>query len=242
VTQPATRDASCSSDARASREPLASVATPGIPMSVEIRQIDPFTHRDAVFRVYCDSLGLDPCSAASLDWRDTVLPRHATRADFDFRAAVDRDGGIVGFVYGYTGAYGQWWTDRVAAEMSEEARSVWLDPPHFEVVQLHVLPSMQRTGIGTRLLDTLLDHQPNDRALLSMDLQSTTAAGTRSWKHVTRGCVISNNAPPMRYRSPTQTSSSGMPSTVKFSPTLPGVRSSRPRKRTNARRRTSRKH
>ncbi len=137
-------------------------------MAVEIEPIDPFAHSDAVFRVYCDSLDVDPFSVAAREWRDTILPRHATRADFDFRAAVDGDE-IVGFVYGYTGAYGQRWTDRVAADMDPASRAVWLDPPHFEVVQLHVLPSAQRAGIGARLLDILLEHQPNDRALLSMD-------------------------------------------------------------------------
>jgi GNAT superfamily N-acetyltransferase len=145
------------------------------PVTVEIRHVDPFVHRDAVFRVYCDSLGVDRFSDAAREWRDTILPRHATRADSDLHAAVDTDDGIVGFVYGYTGAYGQWWTDRVAADMSGEARRIWLDLPHFEVVQLHVLPSAQRTGIGAQLLDTLLQHQPNERALLSMDPQSATA-------------------------------------------------------------------
>jgi ribosomal protein S18 acetylase RimI-like enzyme len=144
-------------------------------VSAEIRQIEPFAHRDAVFRVYCESLELGSSWEVAQEWRDTILPRHATRADFDFRAAVDDDDEIVGFVYGYTGGYGQWWTDRVAADMSAETKSVWLDPPHFEVVQLHVLPSAQRTGIGARLLDALLEAQPHDRALLSMDPQSEIA-------------------------------------------------------------------
>jgi ribosomal protein S18 acetylase RimI-like enzyme len=60
--------------------------------------------------------------------------------------------------------------------MSPEARREWLDPPHFEVVQLHVAPAAQRAGIGARLLDALLADQPHDRALLSMDPESPTAA------------------------------------------------------------------
>ena len=141
---------------------------------VEIRPLDPLAHRDALFHVYCESLGVSPSSAAAREWRDVILPRHTTRADFALRAAVD-DGRIVGFGDGYTGGYGQWWTDRVAAEMRPEIKSAWLDPPHFEVVQLHVLPSAQRGGIGARPLDALLEAQPNDRALLSMDPRSPSA-------------------------------------------------------------------
>jgi ribosomal protein S18 acetylase RimI-like enzyme len=83
-----------------------------------------------------------------------------------FLAARD-DGDVVGFTYGYAGTYGQWWTDRVAQVLDEEQRAAWLDPPHFEVVELHVRPDSQRRGIGTRLLRELLARQPHNRALLT---------------------------------------------------------------------------
>jgi GNAT superfamily N-acetyltransferase len=146
---------------------------PGCPVSGEIEQIDPFTHRTR--------------SSASIAPRSVSIasrPLHASGATRSFPGTRRERTSISGrpsmatrssaSATANTGAYGQWWTDRVAAEMSAEARKVWLDPPHFEVVQLHVLPSAQRTGIGARLLDTLLE-QPNDRALLSMDTQSATA-------------------------------------------------------------------
>src|SRR5581483_7304192 len=93
---------------------------------------------------------------------------HATRDDFVFLGATEQDG-LVGFAYGYRGDYGQWWTDRVGAAMDAVTRREWLDPPHFEVVELHVRPESQRRGIGTRLLETLLASQPHDRALLTAD-------------------------------------------------------------------------
>jgi ribosomal protein S18 acetylase RimI-like enzyme len=143
-------------------------------MAVAIRAIDPLPHREALHAVYCAALGKDPDAARN--WVDDILPRHARQADFAFRAAVDDDGEIIGFAYGYTGAYGQWWTDRVAVDMSDEARREWLDPPHFEVCELMVRPRAQRRGLGTRLLDAVLAAQPNDRALLSADPTSPTAA------------------------------------------------------------------
>ena len=110
--------------------------------------------------------------ALSEEWARVRLPRHAERRDFVFLVA--REGGeVAGFGYGYTGEYGQWWTESVARSLSDEQRAIWLDPPHFEIVELHVRPSRQRAGIGSILLAQLLSRQPHDRALLS------TQAGSR---------------------------------------------------------------
>jgi ribosomal protein S18 acetylase RimI-like enzyme len=86
-------------------------------------------------------------------------------------------GVLVGFGYGYTGAYGQWWTDSVAKALTPAQRLQWLDPPHFEIVELHVRPAYQRSGIGSRLLAQLLTRQPHDRALLSTQRSSRKARG-----------------------------------------------------------------
>ena len=99
---------------------------------------------------------------------------HTQRDDFIFLVARDGER-IVGFGYGYTGAYGQWWTEHVAAALTGDQRGVWLDPPHFEIVELHVRPKWQRRGVGSRLLAQLLTRQPHDRALLSTQVASRRA-------------------------------------------------------------------
>jgi ribosomal protein S18 acetylase RimI-like enzyme len=91
--------------------------------------------------------------------------------------AAEVDGSVVGFGYGYTGADGQWWSDNVARALTPVQRAQWLDPPHFEIVELHVRPSSQRAGIGSRLLAQLLTRQPHDRALLSTQRSSRKARG-----------------------------------------------------------------
>jgi GNAT superfamily N-acetyltransferase len=91
---------------------------------------------------------------------------------------VARDAGeLAGFAYGYTGEYGQWWTDVVARSLDDEQRAEWLDHAHFEVVELHVRPPRQRLGVGSALLAYLLSHQPHDRALLSTQTGSRKARG-----------------------------------------------------------------
>jgi GNAT superfamily N-acetyltransferase len=82
---------------------------------------------------------------------------------------------IVGFGYGYTGSYGQWWTERVAAALTAAQREQWLDPPHFEIVELHVRPSWQRRGVGSALLAQVLARQRHDRAVLSTQTGSRKA-------------------------------------------------------------------
>jgi GNAT superfamily N-acetyltransferase len=134
-------------------------------MEVTIEPCDPLACLDAVYEVFCLAQGVEgPRQRA---WRDEHLPHHAARSDFDFLAARASDGELAGIVYGYTGAYGQWWTDRIAAAMGARARAAWLDRPHFEVVELQVRPSAQRRGVGRRLLTSLLARQPHERALLT---------------------------------------------------------------------------
>lgn len=114
--------------------------------------------------------------ALSDEWARERLPAHAERDDFLFLVARE-EGAIVGFGYGYTGAYGQWWTERVAAALSASQRAEWLDAPHFEVVELHVRPSAQRRGVGSALLAQLLSRQPHDRVVLSTQRGSRKARG-----------------------------------------------------------------
>ena len=136
-------------------------------MPVAVERIDPFEHLEAVYEVYCRALEEPPDAPGPLAWRRDTLPRHAQRDDFEFLVARDDHDRVSGFTYGYSGRYGQWWTDRVAAAMDEQTRREWLDPPHFEIVELHVRPERQRHGIGSRLLGELLARQPHDRAVLT---------------------------------------------------------------------------
>jgi ribosomal protein S18 acetylase RimI-like enzyme len=124
--------------------------------------------------------------ALSDEWAATRLPAHTTRDGFIFLVAREGDelagseitrSEIAGFGYGYTGSSGQWWTDRVERALTAAQREEWIDPPHFEIVELHVKPSHQRRGVGSALLAQLLTRQPHDRALLSTQTGSRKARG-----------------------------------------------------------------
>jgi ribosomal protein S18 acetylase RimI-like enzyme len=139
--------------------------------ALEVEQIDPLPVRDVLRDVHRAALG---AGALSDEWANERLPRHITRRDFVLLVARDRDV-IAGFGYGYTGAYGEWWTDRVGRALTPAQRADWLDRPHFEVVELHVRPSAQRRGVGSALLAQLLSRQPHRRAVLTTRSASASA-------------------------------------------------------------------
>ena len=120
-----------------------------------------------VVDVWANAHELGRASATRREFGGDRVPRHAARDGFVFLGAFEPGGRLVGFVYGYTGAPGQWWHDKVAAGLDAEARATWLDPPHFELTEIAVDPPWQGRGVGSRLHDAVLEGLPGDRALLS---------------------------------------------------------------------------
>src|SRR5438046_1862681 len=110
---------------------------------------------EALHGVYRAAFGEPPYHesvAAAARWRDETLPKHAGRQDFRCAVALAGDE-VIGFAYGYTGHYGQWWTDRIAGILPREEAAYWLGG-HFEFVELAVAPAHQRHGVGAALHDT----------------------------------------------------------------------------------------
>jgi ribosomal protein S18 acetylase RimI-like enzyme len=108
--------------------------------------------------------------------RAVTARRHTSNEGFACRAAVDQDGTLIGFGYGYTTRPGQWWHDLVRKAMTTEMAEDWLTDS-FELSELHVLPAYQGHGIGRRLLLDLADAIPHERILLS-----TPDADTRAFR------------------------------------------------------------
>src|ERR671936_2380841 len=75
-----------------------------------------------VVDVWANAHGLGRASATRREFGGDRVPRHAGREGFVFLGAFEPGGRLVGFVYGYTGAPGQWWYDRVAAALDRGRR------------------------------------------------------------------------------------------------------------------------
>ena len=141
------------------------------PEAVSIRSVDTATLLGEllgqVVEVWASAHGLGRTSATRREFGGDRVPRHARREGFVFLGAFEPGGRLVGFVYGYTGAPGQWWYDKVAAALDATARAAWVEQPHFELTELAVEPAYQGRGIGSALHDVVLDGLPHGRALLS---------------------------------------------------------------------------
>jgi ribosomal protein S18 acetylase RimI-like enzyme len=148
-----------------------------IDTGVELRELnatDVLSHRNEVSEIWPD---------ASRSRIDEILPRHVSREGFRFFGAFS-DERLVGFVYGYLGARGQWWHDRVAAALGRNATDHWLAPGHFEFTELHVRAEYRRRGIGGKLHDTVLDGIDAPTAVLSTQTDNEPALAlyrARGW-------------------------------------------------------------
>lgn len=87
----------------------------------------------------------------------------------EFRGFVARDGqsgAVLGIIYGYANAPGEWWRDRVAHSMTPDQVSAILD--HSSCLsELGVVPAARRRGIAEALVARLAASQPRPYLLLS---------------------------------------------------------------------------
>lgn len=137
-------------------------------------------HAAEVYSVYDAVFGDQPDEQ---QWLDGLFLRHCARREFRLAVALD-EGQLVGFAWGYVGERGQYWPDRVVATLPTDLTDVWVGG-HFEFVELAVLDSHRRRGIGVRLHDRLLDGVQPRRGLLGTDNGKTSPAArlyrSRGW-------------------------------------------------------------
>ncbi|WP_050722744.1 GNAT family N-acetyltransferase [Microbacterium sp. GCS4] len=140
------------------------------------------THRDAVLTVWESVFG--PVSDPEA-WRVSLWDRHRSRAGYRLVLAWE-DEQLAGFGWGYTGERGQYWSDRILAEVGPRITE-W-GGGHFEIVELAVLPGARRSGVGGRLHDALLAGLAHERALLetsdAADDPAVRLYESRGWQHL----------------------------------------------------------
>jgi len=122
--------------------------------------------------IYVAAMGYEPASGVQ---RGVHALRHADYDAFRFRAALNGQGRMLAFGYGYTSLPGQWWHDLVRRAITADAEA-WLSNG-FELSELHVAPAFQGMGLGERVLRSLADGLPHQTMLLS-----TPEADNRAWR------------------------------------------------------------
>src|SRR5262245_9757333 len=115
----------------------------------------------SIWPVYQSVFGDHPTMEA---WRSAVWDRHRLRDGFRLARAYD-DESLVGFAYGYTGEFGQWWTDNARSVLPPEVADAWVGG-HFELVSGGVVEGARGAGIGRGLMKAITDGLAHDRLLL----------------------------------------------------------------------------
>lgn len=142
-------------------------------------RIVPWTSADfragarAAMTIYADAMGYH---YDVIDSRTSHAAAHSDRAGFRAVAALDPDGVLRGFGYGYTSLPGQWWHDQVHRAVDEATAAEWL-VDGFELCELHVSPQWQGAGTGRQILLQLLEGAPHLAVLLS-----TPEGENRAWR------------------------------------------------------------
>lgn len=139
---------------------------------------------DDVLRIYLEVFGGEE------DRIREFITRYAmTLPDWHGYVAT-RGGNAGGMGFGTRSLPGQWWHDRVAAQIDAEhpaLQDAWV------LVDLAVRPAYQRRGIGGAQLNTLLACQPCPRALLSTEVTNTGARRLyerNGWRYLHPGFVF----------------------------------------------------
>ena len=121
---------------------------------------------DEVIRIYLEVFGGDEAGTRGF------IARYATTLP-DWRGLVAHvSGRVAGMGFVVRSLPGQWWHDRVAAQVGAShpaLQDVWV------LVDLAVRPAYQNRGIGAAIMNTLLASQPWPRALLSTEVRNACA-------------------------------------------------------------------
>jgi len=126
----------------------------------------------AALKVYQSAwAGMSAISDSDLE---TMFARHSSYPGFLGLLARDRwTRQPVGLGYGHTDRPGQWWHNRVQPKLPVEYHD-WLDDC-FVVVELAVLPTFRRRGIGRQIMEALLADRPEARTALSTEQDNRAA-------------------------------------------------------------------
>lgn len=92
---------------------------------------------------------------------------YSARDGFRVVTAYGEDRTPVAFGLSVTAYPGDWWRDRVADCLDPEQTEMWLRNPITEVVHVAVVPGARRRGLGSIVLEALIDDTGNNVAMLS---------------------------------------------------------------------------
>ncbi|MFC4559794.1 GNAT family N-acetyltransferase [Virgibacillus kekensis] len=127
-----------------------------------------------------------------------TIRKHTGYEGFVGFQAHHKDGMLAGVAYGYTSKPGQFYREKLAAQLPDEQAQRWLSDC-FEFVELAVHPDYKRRGLASNLHDMLLGETGHKTAVLTTAVDNEPAIGLyakKGWE------VIKNDVPVLSEDNP----------------------------------------
>lgn len=117
---------------------------------------------------YTSAFSMPPYNDPMRSWevRERMQRDHGKREGYRSFCAVIPGNEVVGMVYGFSSKRGQEWHDAVAIQLGFGPSRTWLANA-YELAELAVTPAYQGEGIGTGLIERLIDGRPERTCVLS---------------------------------------------------------------------------
>jgi ribosomal protein S18 acetylase RimI-like enzyme len=158
--------------------------------------LQPFNQHDQdinkLAELYCRTFLRGDVSTTEAEEAKSNLLKHAGYKGFKGVKAVDVEGNLAGFAYGFTSLPGQFYRVKLEAQLSKELAYAWLSDC-FEFVEMAVSPSFRRQGIAGKMHDRLIVSQSHQTSVLTTGMSNEGAIRfyeKKGWKVLKREAAV----------------------------------------------------
>ena len=146
-------------------------------------------------RTFAEAPYREDAEASRASFVERITRYAASKPHFRLLLALDGTD-VIGVALGTGIAAGDWWRDRVAPLLTEQARERWLRESCFCVQELAVDTTARRSGVASLLLDALLADLPYSTAVLSRYADADSAGrfyAAQGWHEIATGIRIGDS-------------------------------------------------
>lgn len=121
---------------------------------------------ESVVALFCESFFHHHYSTRDFEVAKANILKHTKHKGFKGIVALNAEGEVIGFAYGYPSQQGQFYRQQLERVLTKEKRIEWMSDA-FEFVSLAVRADYRRQGVATLLHQELLDGLPNKKVMLT---------------------------------------------------------------------------
>ncbi|MGP4108525.1 GNAT family N-acetyltransferase [Virgibacillus sp. L01] len=158
--------------------------------------ITPFGKKDedlhSIVALYCKTFIGDTYTSQDFESAANNINKHTSYGGFKGLKAKDENGTLLGFTYGYTSLPGQFYREKLAAQLTDLQQINWLNDC-FEFVELAVETKVRRMGVGRKLHDRLLSKINYDTSVLTTSVENNPAINlyiSKGWEVIKENAAV----------------------------------------------------